>query len=326
MNLNLNRVNETTSKLESVADCRNYTLIEEFSGIQKIDEQNEKDHEELQGTVDEFNRALSKYSTSHRALLDKANRFVETTSNNKYSGKNVRLKDGTMGYVTERGFFKEYPSKTIMDSTAGKNGCPSSSYITNIDAISNGETISSDPELIVGTPMISNQPCGNEGTNIEVTSMQSDTTPSWQGCYTYVEGSGLEYQSDLSNSATLRSCKTRAQDLGYSVFSLSNGTKESSKCYVGNDIKSATSGGVSTKRLVSYEVLKGNGSKGGILMNGQLGLATGNKDNFTIRKFKGDDKCDVNKGGFLNKSDTIATYGANCHGKMKNISFLNQLI
>lgn len=323
--MKFNRLNEQTGSLGSVADCRNYSLVEEFSGIQKLDEKNEKEHKELQRNVDDFNRALSKYATSHRTLFDKADRFVKTTSRNKYSGKNIRLRDGKIGYVTQRGFFKEYPTKEIMNSTAGKNGCPSSSYITNINAISNGETIPSDPELIVGTPMVSKQPCGNEGSNIEVTSMQSDAEPSWNGCYSTVQDSGLEYQSDLRNSATLRSCKTRAQDLGYSVFSLSNGNEGTSKCYVGNDIKAATSGGVSTKRLISYELLKGDGSKAGIFMNGQLGLKTGNNDKITISKFKGDDKCDVNKGAFLNKADTVASYGANCHGKTKTFGFLNQL-
>ena len=325
---NIFELTQTSSSpgLKSIADYFNYTQIESFSGVKQIDEQNEKDLKELQRMDDEFNRALSKYSTSQHTIMDKISRFVKTTSsNNKYSGKNVRLGDGRVGYVTERGFFKEYPSKSIMSATAGENGCPPLNDITNIPFVSNGNVIPTDPELIVGTPMKEKQPCGNEGDNVQVTSANSDTSASWVGCYATVDGSGLEYQSDMGNYANLQSCKTRAQDLGYTVISLSNGGDGTSKCYIGNDVNKATSGGVASKRMVSYELLKGEGTTSGILMNGQLGLGTGSPNTWNVRKFDADTTCDETKGAFLNTNDTTASYGSNCDGKTKHFSFLNNL-
>ena len=305
----------SSPNLKSIADYGNYTQIESFTGAKEIDEQNEKDYKELQRIDDDFNRALSKYSTVHHTIMDKISNFVKTTSNkNRYSGKNIRLGDGKIGYVTRRGFFKEYPSEEIMKATAGKNGCPPSNDILNTSFISNGKIIPTNPELIVGTPMRMNQPCGNAGNNIQVTKV-SDTSESWNGCYATVDGSGLEYQNDMGNSASLKSCKLRAQDLGYTLFSLSNGGDGTSKCFIGNNLETATSGGISTKREKSYELLKGEGTMGGILMNGQLGIGNGNKWN--VKKFKADNTCDENKGAFLNTNDTIATYGSNCNGKRK---------
>ena len=61
-----------------------------------------------------------------------------------------------------------------------------------------------------------------------------------------------------------------------------------SKCFIGNDVNSATSGGIASKREISYELLKGEGTTGGILMNGQLGIGTGNTNMWNVKKFEAD--------------------------------------
>lgn len=322
--LNTTLTQQTSGEgLKSIANYKKHNVIETF-GMNEIRKKNNDDFKEMEKIDDELNRNISDYSTKHRLLMDKTRNFIETTSeNNKYSGKNVRLGDGTIGYVTERGYFKKFPNEQVMNVTAGKNGCPPLSDVTDVNATSNnayvvGAIINTEPELIVASPMKAHQPCGNEGTNIQVTkSGKSDAPASWEGCYASRGGTGLEYQNDMGKSAGLQSCKIRAQDLGYSLFSLTNGREGTSQCHVGNSLKSATSGGIATKREVSYTLLEGNGNhaKGGLMRNGQIGLGVGDINTWTTTRFNGDRNCHPVRGGFVNKKNTIANYGVNCHGR-----------
>jgi hypothetical protein len=116
------------------------------------------------------------------------NYLTRVNPNNPYLGKNIQIGKNIM-YVTNQGVAKLYPDQTILQNTAGQNGCPASSQIiqTNIpwsnSYASPGVTIPTKPEIVTGTPMTSGQSCGNEGTNVFVNEMLGKISSDYVGCY-----------------------------------------------------------------------------------------------------------------------------------------------
>ena len=136
-------------------------------------------------TLKTYKKLIATITGVTTEYLDRVN------TNNPYLGKNVCLTGGACGYVTNQGVFKWYPSDNnyTYNSTAGKNGCPSTPYmqidgpITSGNERTPGSVIGSNPKLIVGTPMVAGQSCGNEGENVFVNSLVKDPTQSYLGCY-----------------------------------------------------------------------------------------------------------------------------------------------
>jgi hypothetical protein len=135
----------------------------------------------------------------------------------------------------------------------------------------------------------------------------SDINPKWKGCY--AGGKGLIYQEDMGNTATVSACKTRASDLGYSNFALTNTTNGQSKCYVGNTQEDT----FATKPVVSYSFsMNKNANMGGLLNNGQIGTYKDNISTNLITDLQALEGCDSQVGGLINTKNTVASYGANC--------------
>ena len=171
-NLNLNP-NGLTSQSINIIKNNNYSSQQQtIANLQQ----------EYQNTLSQYENLVAQVSGSTTGYLNRVN------PNNPYLGKNVCLSGGACGYVTNQGVFKWYPADNnyTYNNTAGKNGCPSTPYQQisgdgDINAV--GSTISSNPPLIVGTPMSAGQSCGNEGSNIFVNSMINNPTSTYQGCY-----------------------------------------------------------------------------------------------------------------------------------------------
>ena len=249
-----------------------------MAGPTAVNKRNQQDMAEIQKTEDDFNRKLSNYSTAHKTLMDKAQRFITSTdSANIYANKNVKFADGQIGYVTPRGIFKLYQSLDVFNATAGKNGCPSN-YV-NVEekqtSFVPGGTTNTTPPLTIGSPMNSGQACGDESRNIFVTQAANPTTvnANYEGCYKVNSNDGMIYQTDLGDKVSEETCKMRALDLGYNAFSLRDDGTGCSKCYVGNNINAAKSGGQATQTLTSYSFIETpNANTSGLLMNGQIGV------------------------------------------------------
>ena len=151
------------------------------------------DYSSQQQTIDNLRKQYQIKLKEFENLITKinatTNQYISRVgSGNPYLGKNVCLKGGACGYVTNQGVFKLYPSdnNNTFNNTAGKNGCPNSSFIQiNVDGDINthGSIIPSNPPLLVGTPMQSGQSCGNEGTNVYVNQIIGGTSSSYLGCY-----------------------------------------------------------------------------------------------------------------------------------------------
>ena len=204
----------------------------------------------------QHNSLLQQFQTATNNLSNNTNGYITTTgSNNSYLGKNVCLKSGQCGYVTQGGNFKMYPSNdnnTMYNSTAGKNNCPNNSY-QNIngsgDTTLYNSSISSKPPLNVGTPMTSGQSCGNETNNIMVDNDVSSPSSKYIGCY-YDESSNPSMTIAASSDPvyTLSTCQQAASDSGSAYFGLQgyDSTTGMSKCYLGNDISTAEQYGIAT--------------------------------------------------------------------------------
>jgi hypothetical protein len=171
-NISLEETN-INKEAQAVLDNANYTLSSQNKNL-----------------VDEYNTVLSQYSTSLQNLTGIiSNYFARIDSSNPYLGKNIRFPDsGAIFYVTQQGIAKYYNSGDDLNNTSGKNGCPASSWIEltipwSSSYLNPGTVIPTNPSLIVGTPMIAGQSCGNEGKNIIVNKVLNNTDMSYQGCF-----------------------------------------------------------------------------------------------------------------------------------------------
>jgi hypothetical protein len=310
--------------------------IESFeSDIPKhIKDEQEAREKEMTIILDDHNRKLTDYSNKEKHLLEKTVAFLDATAkNNRYSGTNIKFTDGTIGYVTQKGYFKIYPNRNIKKSTYGKNGCPKNWQQLDIyfrpEYNKEGSVIPTDPPLIVGSPMSAGQPCGNEGRNIQVTTIAPKNSPfTYRGCYeAEPKSTQMEFQSDLGDKTTFSNCKTRAHDRGYNFFAMRDGSDIGSKCYIGKNLTSTRSNvrdRLATRRNVSYKLLENNVYKnqqirGGLMKNGQISLGPRNTGPVTwqVTRFNSNPTCDKERGGYVNTNNTTASYGVNCNGRIK---------
>jgi hypothetical protein len=130
-----------------------------------------------------------------------SNNYYRTraSSGNIYLNQNIRFKntDGSFvyAYVTAKGIVKKYPSLDVFNKNSGVNGCPPPNYIDlnmpwkvlydTIGASIQMPDIGANkgPILKVGSPMIQNQSCGYEGTNVMVSQMNDTPISRFIGCY-----------------------------------------------------------------------------------------------------------------------------------------------
>lgn len=147
---------------------------------------NEEDQQRLETTTDNFQRSLSDYARTKQIALQETKDYLTVASrDNKYKGQNVTLSTGVSGYVTQQGLFKPFSSKADMDATVGKNNCPSGSNSINTGSSTytpSGRNVAGLIPFPVGSPMIAGQRCGNEGTNIFVSSVSEGGKKNYVGC------------------------------------------------------------------------------------------------------------------------------------------------
>ena len=147
-----------------------------------------------------------------------------------------------------------------------------------------------------------------------------DTTsmvPTRVGCYKSDTTNTMIPQLDLGSNITSDICKTRAADLGYSVYALSVGTDANSStiCLVGDDVNAATANGYAYRTMSPYKfVANATANTGAFLMNGQVGIYKDSATNGVTldTNTPGDARCATDIGGLINTTGTIATWGSNC--------------
>ncbi len=196
--------------------------------------------------------AQNKYNAGITDYISRTNSII-----NKNSNKNVKLSDGTIGYMTNRGVFEQYDD---ISKTAGINGCPIGSSFNSLnfglgDIDKHPGVISLGPNKPIGSA------CGNEGSNIYVNSVVADADVRYLGCYTNVPGA----MTTIANIDNYDDCKLYAMNKGYKYFGLVNANTKTQKvtCVVGNDKAKITSKGLGY--IFNEKVLFTMSSKEGIM-------------------------------------------------------------
>ena len=219
--------------------------------------------------ISNYNNLLAQYQNQLSELNTNVQNYLARISpTNPYLGKNIRISEtGAIYYVTQQGVAKWYPTMDVYNNIVGNNGCPAAGWIElsvpNIyksNNLSPGTIIPTTPPLIVGTPMVPGQSCGNEGSNIVVNNVVDNNNSNFVGCYAdnvnsplmeYLIG-GTPASSDKPNGPwefTYESCKNQAQLTGNSLFALQDVDPKTNMgyCGVSNNKTKATSLGAGTK-------------------------------------------------------------------------------
>ena len=233
---------------------KKYDLItkEGFSnlfGENAVDSKNKSDLNELLELEKKYQSLLSEYLNDYKQLMSNTTQYFDILKS-PLINKNIRLTDGTIGYVTNVGVFKPYPSMDIFNNTSGKNGCPSN--FTQVEAIISNNKVTTTPPFTVGEKMELEQSCGNEGKNVFVSSLGQEGSHSYQGCFNGGDGIEVGNRDQLEQGGSFEQCKNLAQIRGKNVFGL-NSVENKAMCYIGDDIEKIRSNGLSLKNIVSWE-------------------------------------------------------------------------
>jgi len=121
----------------------------------------------------QYNKLVDEISGTTSDYLKRIN------PSNPYLNKIIKFKTGQYAYVTNQGVVKYIANKNMINLTKFVN--------VNLPWISSysipGTVVNTTPKLIIGTPLQKNQSLGNEGSNIFVDRLITNTNASYVGCY-----------------------------------------------------------------------------------------------------------------------------------------------
>jgi hypothetical protein len=133
----------------------------------------------------EHEKTLQEYNTLATQMSSQLNGYVNRVSqNNPYLNKVVSFTTGEICYVTNQGVVKWIASMDILKTlnisqkTQVKLNIP---WTTNYNTP--GTQIPTTPPLVSGTPLVSGQSLGNEGSNVFVNQLLPDVKPKYMDCY-----------------------------------------------------------------------------------------------------------------------------------------------
>jgi len=163
------------NKYEGFNNYNNENQLAEQSKKILSETNNENDY----SLQNKYNSLLLEYQKKLAELSDESSEFINrVSSNNSYLNKFIRWTDPLANeikmYVTNQGIAKPIVDMTVYNSILEKNGCPDNKNVIDITIpwkstyTVEGTIIPTSPSLIVGTPMKTNESCGNEGLNVYV--------------------------------------------------------------------------------------------------------------------------------------------------------------
>jgi len=302
---------------------------------------------ELTVLEDDFNTKKSAYALAYKSLMDKTQNYMASADNtNTKINKNVYVNQvqnpttitpSRVGcYRTNATFETDEYIGTYTDSWTRAMPQTTGTYIPYADcraaavkgnykyyAVQNYQASNNTAQCFFSNDLTQAEAQGPSSAIITGSDGRKYGGPWGNAIYTIgtsVEDdttTGMTYQTDLGTSVSSDACKTRAGDLGNSVFALRGGNSAAgiSKCYVGNNLTAATQGGIATKTMVSYSFDQvPNVNMAELFYNGQVGVY---KDTPTVNisldsRFKGVSTCNLLTGGLINTSKMIASWGLGC--------------
>lgn len=143
---------------------------------------------------DKYNTTLKHYDTLLGSVSTSTQNYFDRVSpSNPYLNKYVAWTDPSANkaimYVTNQGIAKPITDSETLKSLMSNNGCPDKTAMMTISLpwhnsyATEGSTIPTNPPLVVGNAMVASQSCGNEGANVYVDRLVTDSTASYVGCY-----------------------------------------------------------------------------------------------------------------------------------------------
>ena len=171
---NFNNKNTSSDGSYQLAEQSKQILNDTSSGKDKS-LQNEYNSVLLQ-----YQKKLAEVSGGTTDYFDRLN-----PKKNPYLNTNIRFTTGHVCYVTNQGVVKWIPSSEIWDSL---RNAPEKTYTdVNIPWLPEydtpGTTIPTTPSLVSGTNMGLGETSGNEGLNVYVDKLITNTTANYNGCY-----------------------------------------------------------------------------------------------------------------------------------------------
>jgi hypothetical protein len=132
----------------------------------------------------DYTNALTSYSGQVKDIQTSRNAYLKRISDGTYLNKIVMFSNGTYAFVTNQGYVKKLEADKNTYTNIPDRDIVGISLSWNPNW-SPGTIISTDPQLVVGTPMTStSQFIGNEGNNVQFNSFDVPTNISYSGCYT----------------------------------------------------------------------------------------------------------------------------------------------
>lgn len=307
-------INKTEKKMENIQESE--SIIEKFGNYIQDSEALRNDEyfkqhkmDELKQLQTDFKNTLAVYDALQSGIVNKSKEYIQT-SNSPYLNKNIKFPNGEIDYVTAAGIRKKYSTTSILNATAGKNGCPAATEITTLS--SNDIPVGTQ----LGSAMIQGQSCGNEGKNVRVTATVNDSTTNYIGCYKDNTNRAMpNSMTDGSNNYTYETCKAAATAGGYKYFGLQNvSAAGKAQCFVSNNLIQSQQYGVSTtqNQVVLWSSNTANGQKNvaKLTRSGTLIITSPNGNVlYTSPNAPGD----CQNEGKINS--IVATYGGNCNGR-----------
>jgi hypothetical protein len=157
-------------------------------------------------------------------------------------------------------------------------------------------------------------------TNIIVRNNYTNPKENKIGCYNKDPNNGLLLQNDIGPESLLENCKLRAFDTNNKVFAI-NGSLTDGKCYIGNDIEKAKSGGISYNyttttswKSPSNPSITSPPARAILLPTGQIRIVTNENKIIWVSQTweKIDIACHSDFGGTINYNTTSASWGLGC--------------
>ena len=159
-------------------------------------------------------------------------------------------------------------------------------------------------------------------TNIIVRNNYTNPKENSIGCYNKDPNNELLLQNDIGPESLLENCKLRAFDTNSKVFAI-NGSLTDGKCYIGNDIEKAKSGGISynyttttTWKSPTNPSITNPPARAIFLANGQIRIDTNDNNIIWLSQNwkNADPACNIDSAGNINYSTLSASWGLNCGG------------
>lgn len=293
-------------------------------------QQTTNDKAELADLEAQFATLMLQYEQAQANITATSSDYVSQSNiSNPYKNKNVELANGKVGYVTNKGEYKWYSSPELLNSTAGKNGCPTISETLKVNTASlnydnPGSFIPTKPPLLVGSAMIAQQACGNEGTNVFVNSMINNPTTKYEGCYKDdpIRAMG-EPLSNGTNTYNYNSCQDAAITSGNRYFAVQNFQQDTQlgQCVLTNSLEMAEQYGKSNN-LELIELWRSSNTVTGfsaqVTNEGKLLILASDG---TQAYLSDSARTECINGGNIDSSSINATYGANCNGQNDGTNF-----